>query len=131
MAGFFNAVKERQINKVIEVEIGRVIPNPNQPRKQFNEAEIVSLAESISQNGILQPLSVRRVGEKYELIAGERRLRAAKMCELTYVPCIVHDMNDRDSAIIALVENIQRQDLPFFDEASTIEKLITYYGLTQ
>lgn len=131
MAGFFNAVKERQINKVIEVEIGRVIPNPNQPRKQFNEAEIVSLAESISQNGILQPLSVRRVGEKYELIAGERRLRAAKMCELAYVPCIVHDLNDRDSAIIALVENIQRQDLPFFDEASAIEKLITYYGLTQ
>jgi len=131
MAGFFNAVKERQINKVIEVEIGRVIPNPNQPRKQFNEAEIVSLAESISQNGILQPLSVRRIGDKYELIAGERRLRAAKMCEMAYVPCIVHEINDRDSAIIALVENIQRQDLPFFDEAAAIEKLITYYGLTQ
>lgn len=71
MAGLFNAVKERQINKVIEVEIGKVIPNPNQPRKQFNESEIVSLAESIAENGILQPLSVRRVGDKYELIAGE------------------------------------------------------------
>lgn len=131
MAGFLNLTKEKQINKVIEVEIGRIIPNPNQPRKDFNESEIVSLAESIQQNGILQPLSVRKIGDKYELIAGERRLRAAKMCELLYVPCIVHDMSDRDSAILALVENIQRQDLSFFDEASAIEKLISYYGLTQ
>ena len=131
MAGFLNLTKEKQINKVYEVEIGRIIPNPNQPRTEFKETEIVNLAESIANNGILQPLSVRRIGEKYELIAGERRLRAAKMCELQSVPCIVYEMSDRNSAILALVENIQRQNLSFFDEAAAIEKLISYYGLTQ
>ncbi|MBQ9139908.1 MAG: ParB/RepB/Spo0J family partition protein [Ruminococcus sp.] len=131
MAGFLNLTKEKQINKVYDVEIGKILPNPNQPRKDFKEAEIVPLAESIANNGILQPLSVRKIGEKYELIAGERRLRAAKMCELQSVPCIIYEMSDRNSAILALVENIQRQDLTFFDEAAAIEKLIGYYGLTQ
>lgn len=131
MAGFLNLTKEKQINKVYEVEIARIAPNPNQPRTEFKESEIIPLAESISQNGILQPLSVRKIGDKYELIAGERRLRAAKMCELTSVPCIIYEMSDRNSAILALVENIQRQNLSFFDEAAAIEKLITYYGLTQ
>ncbi|MBR3970924.1 MAG: ParB/RepB/Spo0J family partition protein [Ruminococcus sp.] len=131
MAGFLNLTKEKQVNKVVEIEICRIIPNPNQPRRDFKESEIVALAESISQNGILQPLSVRKIADKYEIIAGERRLRAAKMCELHHVPCIVYDMNDRDSAILAIVENIQRQDLSFFEEATAIEKLIEYYGLTQ
>lgn len=131
MSGFLNFAKEKQINKVIEVEISEIIPNPNQPRTGFPESDISTLADSIAQNGILQPLSVRKFGEKYELIAGERRLRAAKMCGLTVVPCIVHEINDRNSAILALVENIQRQDLSFFDEAVAIEKLITYYGMTQ
>lgn len=131
MAGFLNLTKEKQVNKVVEIEICRIIPNPNQPRRDFKESEIVALAESISQNGILQPLSVRKIADKYEIIAGERRLRAAKMCELHHVPCIVYDMNDRDSAILAIVENIQRQDLSFFEEATAIEKLIDFYGLTQ
>lgn len=131
MAGFLNLMRERQINKVLEVEVSKIIPNPNQPRTDFRDTEITALAESIMQNGILQPLSVRKIGEKYELIAGERRLRAAKICELLYVPCIIHEMSDRNSAILALVENIQRQDLSFFDEAAAIEKLISYYGLTQ
>lgn len=131
MAGFLALTKEKQVNKVVEIETDRILPNPNQPRTEFNESEIIPLAESIMQNGILQPLSVRRIGDKYELIAGERRLRAAKICQLTHVPCIIHDINDRASAILALVENIQRQDLSFFDEAAAIEKLICYYGLTQ
>lgn len=131
MAGFLNFTKERQINKVIEVEIKNIIPNPHQPRTDFFDNDISALAESIAQNGILQPLSVRRTGEKYELIAGERRLRAAKMCGYKVVPCIVHEISDRHSAILALVENIQRQDLSFFEEAIAIEKLITYYGMTQ
>lgn len=131
MAGFLNLTKEKQVNKVVEIEICRIIPNPNQPRRDFKESEIVALAESISQNGILQPLSVRKVADKYEIIAGERRLRAAMMCELHHVPCIIYDMNDRDSAILAIVENIQRQDLSFFEEATAIEKLIDFYGLTQ
>lgn len=128
---FLNFTKEKLINKVVEIEISMIIPNPNQPRKDFQDTEISALAESIMQNGILQPLSVRRCGESFELIAGERRLRAAKICGFTVVPCIVHEISDRNSAILALVENIQRQDLSFFDEASAIEKLITYYGMTQ
>lgn len=128
---FLNFTKEKLINKVVEIDINMIIPNPNQPRKDFQDTEISALAESIMQNGILQPLSVRRCGESFELIAGERRLRAAKMCGFTVVPCIVHEISDRNSAILALVENIQRQDLSFFDEAAAIEKLITYYGMTQ
>lgn len=131
MAGFLNFTKEKSINKVIEIEIKQIMPNPHQPRKSFPDNEIAALAESISQNGILQPLSVRRMGDKFELIAGERRLRAAKFCGLSVVPCIVHEISDRNSAILALVENIQRQDLSFFEEAVAIEKLITYYGMTQ
>lgn len=131
MPVFLNISKEKLVNKVVEIDIERIIPNPNQPRTGFSEQELVSLSESIAQNGILQPLSVRRAGDKYELIAGERRLRAAKLCGFQRVPCIIHDMSERDSAILALVENIQRQDLSFFDEAAAIEKLITYYGLTQ
>ena len=128
---FLNFTKEKLINKVVEIDIDMIIPNPNQPRKVFQDNEISALAESIMQNGILQPLSVRRCGESFELIAGERRLRAAKMCGFTVVPCIIHEISDRNSAILAIVENIQRQDLSFFDEAAAIEKLITYYGMTQ
>lgn len=131
MAGFLNFTRDKQINKVIEVDIDLIIPNPHQPRTEFFDADISALAESIAQNGILQPLSVRRCGERYELIAGERRLRAAKLCGFSVVPCIVHEISERHSAILALVENIQRQDLSFFDEAVAIEKLITYYGMTQ
>lgn len=131
MAGIFNFTKDKQINKVLEIDIHLIIPNPHQPRTEFNENDISTLADSIAQNGILQPLSVRKSGEKYELIAGERRLRAAKLCGFRVVPCIVHEISERHSAILALVENIQRQDLSFFDEAVAIEKLITYYGMTQ
>lgn len=131
MAGFLNFTKDKQINKVIEIDVNLIVPNPHQPRTEFDDSDIRSLAESIGQNGILQPLSVRKSGEKYELIAGERRLRAAKMCGLQAVPCIVHDISERNSAVLALVENIQRQDLSFFDEAAAIEKLISYYGMTQ
>ena len=131
MPGFLNFTKEKLVSKVIEVEIKDIRPNPHQPRMDFADNEIVALAESISHNGILQPLSVRRIGDKYELIAGERRLRAAKLCGFRAVPCIVHEISERHSAILALVENIQRQDLSFFEEAAAIEKLITYYGMTQ
>ena len=130
MAGFLNFTKERLVNKVVEISTDDVISNPNQPRSDFSE-DISQLADSIAQNGILQPISVRRKGSKYELIAGERRLRAAKLCGFPVVPCIVHEVSDRHSAVLALVENIQRQDLSFFDEATAIEKLITLYGMTQ
>lgn len=131
MSGFMNLTKEKTVNKVLEIGIERIIPNPHQPRTAFSDEEIMKLANSISQNGILQPLTVRKKGDKYELIAGERRLRAAKICGLRAVPCIVNDISEKNSAILALVENIQRQDLSYFDEAYAIEKLITNYGMTQ
>ena len=123
--------KEREENKVIQIPVSDIVPNPHQPRTEFDYSDISSLADSICQNGILQPLSVRRIEKGYELIAGERRLRAAKLVKLRYVPCIVLNISERASAILALVENIQREDLSFFDEASAIEKLINFYGMTQ
>lgn len=131
MAAFLGFTKEKQINKVIQIPIDDIVPNPHQPRTEFDHADISSLAESIKQNGILQPLTLRKSDTKYELIAGERRLRAAKLVGLEYVPGIVLEVSDRASAVLALVENIQRQDLSFFDEANAIEKLIEYYGMTQ
>lgn len=123
-------VKEKVVNKVIEIEVDRIIPNPYQPRKTF-DSEINGLAESIKENGLLQPLTVRKIGEVYELIAGERRLRAVKSLEFETVPCIVMDITERNSAVMALVENIQRKDLNFFEEAAALEKLIDFYGMTQ
>ena len=131
MAGFLNLTKERVLNKVIEIDVEKILPNPNQPRSWFTDNELNKLADSISINGILQPLSVRKIDNRYEIIAGERRLKAAKICGLKSVPCIVYEKNERDSAILALIENIQRQDLTFFEEANAIEKLITHYGMTQ
>ena len=139
MAAFLNFTKEKEREKsrhreetrVLQIPVSEIIPNPHQPRKDFDYGDISSLAESICQNGLLQPLSVRKLEKGYELIAGERRLRAAKLLQLKYVPCIVLNISARTSAVLALVENIQRQDLSFFDEAAAIEKLINYYGMTQ
>ncbi len=124
------AVREKVINKVIEADINKIDPNPYQPRKSFG-GDIAELAESIRQNGILQPLTVRTAGDRYVLIAGERRLRAAKFIGMQTVPCIVMDMTERNSAVMALVENIQRKDLQFFDEAEALSNLIDFYGMTQ
>ena len=123
--------KEKTVNRVIQVDVDRIDPNPYQPRTYFNEQELEGLAESIRQNGILQPLTVRQKDESYELVAGERRLRAAKLAGIYSVPCIVVKISERNSAVIALVENIQRKDLSFFDEAAAIAKLIDFYGMTQ
>lgn len=132
MAAFLNFAKEKQVNKVVQIPIEQIYPNPHQPRTEFDTSDISSLAESIRQNGILQPLTVRKCSEdNYELIAGERRLRASRIIGLEYVPCIIMEISERNSAILALVENIQRQDLSFFDEACAIERLISFYGMTQ
>lgn len=132
MTGLFSFVKEKtEGQQVLQLAVEQIFPNPHQPRSAFSDTELQQLASSIRQNGILQPLSVRIRGNRYELIAGERRLRAAKLAGLRYVPCLIMEVGDRNSAILALVENIQRQDLNFFDEAAAIEKLITYYGMTQ
>ena len=121
------------------MEPGRVVflpartirPNPSQPRKVFRPDALSELADSIRRHGILQPLSVRRTGVTYELVTGERRLRAAQLAGLTEVPCIVLSMDEQDSSVAALVENLQRQDLDFIEEAQGISKLMSGCGLSQ
>ncbi len=130
MTGIFKN-KEKQVQRVVSINTGLIIPNRSQPRADFNEGELNSLAESIKENGILQPISVRHCGVNYEIVSGERRLRAAKMCGLEEVPCIVIEADDEKSAVLALIENIQRRDLSYFEEAIAIERLISFYGLTQ
>ena len=121
------------------METGRVMflparairPNPAQPRQVFRQELLEELAESIRQHGVLQPLSVRRTGGGYELIAGERRLRAAQMAGLSEIPCIVMNMDDRESAMTAMVENLQRQDLDFVEEAQGISALLRQWDMSQ
>ena len=110
----------------------RVEPNPEQPRQDFDEEELTALAESIRQHGILQPLTVRETGTGYyQIIAGERRWRAARMAELTEVPAIVVEADDRKAMELALIENLQRQDLNSVEEALGYQSLIEEFGLTQ
>ncbi len=121
------------------METGRVVflpaksirPNPAQPRKIFREEALSELSASILRHGILQPLSVRRVGGEYQLIAGERRLRAAQLAGLTDVPCILMNMDDRESGTAAMIENLQRQDLDFIEEAQGIAALMDAGDLSQ
>ena len=121
------------------METGRVVflparairPNPAQPRKIFREEALTELADSIRQHGILQPLSVRRVGTNYELIAGERRWRAAQQAGLTEIPCIVMTMDEKESGMAAMIENLQRQDLDFVEEANGIANLMEKWGMSQ
>lgn len=117
--------------RVIEVPLEEIIPNPAQPRRTFPEKELLELSRSIKQNGLLQPLSVRRTKDGYELIAGERRLRACRMAGLDSVSCIVNSCSDKQSAVLAMTENLQRQDLQIFEEAEGIRRLIEEWGVTQ
>ena len=122
----------RSENAIAEIPIIKIRPNKAQPRKIFSEDELSALSRSISENGILQPLTVRKVSStEYELVAGERRLRAAVLAGLRKVPCIVVKCSDKESAVYALLENLQRADLGIFEEARGISKLIRRYGLTQ
>lgn len=118
-------------NRVIGLPISAVSPNPSQPRKSFSAEELDELAESIREHGILQPLSVRRVAGGYELVSGERRLRAARLAGLSEVPCIIVDVDERESSLLALVENLQRKDLDFVEEAEALSRLIATYHLSQ
>lgn len=109
-----------------------ISPNPDQPRRYFDPDGLRELAESIRVHGILQPLSVRRKGGgRYELIAGERRLRAAILCGLEQVPCLVLEVSRESSCLLSLIENLQRRDLDFWEEAKALERLISVYGLSQ
>lgn len=119
--------------RVQMLEINRITPNQRQPRKSFNTRELFSLADSIHRYGILQPLSVRKRPDEdgYELVSGERRLRAADLLKMPRVPCIVINADERTSAVMAIVENIQRSDLNIFEEAEAINTLKELYSMTQ
>ena len=117
--------------RVLDLPIDALRPNPNQPRIEFDEASLRSLSDSIRRYGILQPLTVRRTDEGYELIAGERRLRAAKIAGLREVPCLLARSSEEESALLALIENLQRRDLHYLEEAAAIAQLIAAYGLSQ
>ena len=122
--------KVKVLNKVIEIDIDKIKANPYQPRTVFGD-DISELADSIKANGLIQPLTVKAEDDHYVLIAGERRLRAMRSLGYLSAPCIILDVSDRNSAVLALVENIQRKDLQFFDEAEAIAKLLDFYGMTQ
>lgn len=123
---------QKDENRLMEIPINVIRPNRSQPRRVFKEKELYSLAESIANNGILQPLTVKKISQtEYELIAGERRLRASAIAGLSKVPCIVMRCSDRQSAVFALIENLQRADLNMFEEARAIRKLILECNLTQ
>lgn len=119
------------MNEVKKVSINDIIPNIYQPRKRFKEEALQELAQSIRQHGIIQPLTIRKCGEIFELVAGERRLRAAKIAKLEEVPCIVVNITDIESAQIALLENLQREDLNFIEEAEAYCSLINDHNFTQ
>lgn len=116
---------------LMEIPVDALRTGSRQPRKVFGKDELDSLAQSIRQNGILQPLLVRRCGIGYEVVAGERRLRAAKLAGLRIVPCMVAELDEEDAAVCTLLENLQRQDLSCFEEAEGIARLIHEFGLTQ
>ena len=117
--------------RVQYIPLGRIRPNPQQHRRSIEEEGLAELAASIRSCGILQPLTVRRAGEGYELVAGERRLRAARIAGLREVPCLVAQVGEEDSALLALMENLQRRDLDCWEEAQAIARLISRYGLSQ
>ncbi|MCH5325214.1 MAG: ParB/RepB/Spo0J family partition protein [Eubacterium sp.] len=124
--------KTKDKGSITELQTAVIFPNPNQPRKEFDQQELAGLAQSIKENGILQPLTVRKTEDgRYELIAGERRLRAARLAGLSVVPVIVADKTAQESAVLSILENIQRSDLNYFEEAEAISRLIEYYGFTQ
>ena len=135
--------RERDFNEAEEfgrihmISVDRIFPNPSQPRRKFEDDAIIRLADSIRRYGILQPLTVRRIDENgaystlFEIVAGERRLRAAKLLGLHDVPCIILKVDNRKSAELSIIENIQREDLNLFEQASAIATLIDMYGMTQ
>lgn len=120
-----------KINDIVMIKTELIVPNPYQPRKTFDDNAIGELAQSIKQYGILQPVTVRKIEENYEIIMGERRFRAAKSINLNSIPAIILEVDNDDSAVVALIENLQRVDLSFLEEAESYKKLIEFHGITQ
>ena len=119
------------VGNIVEIPVERIIPNPNQPRTHFDTKALNELAQSIKELGVIQPITVRKVGDKFELISGERRFRASQMAELNKIPAFVRLADDREMLEMALVENIQREDLDAIEIALTYQRLIEDVNLTQ
>ncbi len=124
--GLFNIA-----NTVVLIPVEKIRENPAQPRFYFDEKELEGLMASIEENGLLQPITVTKSDDCYRLIAGERRLRAFRKLGRTRIPAIVTDADETKAAVLAVIENIQRSDLDYFEEALAIRQLIEYYGMTQ
>lgn len=118
--------------EIREIDVEKILPNPNQPRKHFKASALEELASSIRSYGLISPIQVRQLGEDlFELVAGERRLRACKLAKIAKIPAIIVKISDADSAVISIMENIQRENLSFFEEARSYAQLIEYYHMTQ
>jgi len=125
------AVSDDELANVQEIAVDSIVPNPYQPRKLFDDDSLQELASSIREFGIIQPLLLRPSSSGFELIAGERRLRAAKLAELLTVPAIVKNFSDKEAAELAMIENLQREDLHYLDEALGFQQLLANFGFTQ
>jgi len=117
--------------EILKLPLDSIRPNPNQPRRDFDETGLLELAESIRSYGVLQPVTVRFANGSYELVAGERRLRASRIAGIETIDAILSEMSDEDSAVLAIIENLQRQNLHFFEEAEGFQNLIGDYAFTQ
>jgi len=124
-------LEKEDYERIHEIDIDLISPNPNQPRKLFEQDKLDELTESIKKYGIIQPVILRKEGELYTIIAGERRWRACKNANIKTIPAIVRDIENRNASEIALIENIQREDLNPIDEANAYEFIMERYGITQ
>lgn len=118
-------------DRIVYIDINDIKPGASQPRKKFDEDKLRELANSIRENGVIQPLVVRKNGSGYELVAGERRWRASRLAELKKVPCIVRSFDEKQTMIVAIIENMQREDLDPIEEANGIQQMVRKYGFTQ
>ena len=126
-----NSIEEASPSSAVKLKINEIEPNRDQPRKTFDEKALSELADSIAQHGVIQPLLVRPLGDGYQLVAGERRWRAARLAGLTEVPVVIKELSDSETMEIALIENLQREDLNPIEEAEGLQLLIDTYALTQ
>ena len=128
---FAGAMEEGDNNRIVEVDIKEIVARADQPRRIFNEASLQELADSLREHGVLQPLLVRKHGKRYEIVAGERRWRAAEMVGIDRIPVLVKEIDDIEAAEISLIENLQREDLSLTEEARAYRQMIERYGYTQ
>lgn len=127
----FSRESDPVVDQVMDLDIDKLVPNPFQPRKYFDTIQLDELARSIREMGVIQPILVRSRGEVYEIVAGERRFRASQRAGLKQIPAVIREFSDRELAEVALVENLQRADLSYFEEAEGYRKLIEEFSLTQ